>query len=157
MRFPYRKYTPIIGSLLVLTVGATATPLFAASDDPTANNAASESQAYAIHNSYGGPVVATEAPSPDGTGPNPGESPRVDMQNNPKAFAQMGTHYPAAPGVGNVAGVDANNVALHGRAGWNPALVQLQATPAPFPWQAQQAAASRKGEPAKTAAAGADR
>jgi len=44
-----------------------------------------------------------------------------------------------------VAGVDADDAQLHGRAGWNPALVQLQAKPILFPWENQQAAAFLQG------------
>jgi hypothetical protein len=57
------------------------------------------------------------------------------MHNNPTAFAALGTHYPLAPGAGAVAKVDPNNAELHGRGGWNPALVELQANPKPLPWQ----------------------
>jgi hypothetical protein len=57
------------------------------------------------------------------------------MRNNPTAFAALGTHYPLAPGASAIATVDPNNAELHGRGGWNPALVELQAKPKPLPWE----------------------
>ena len=57
------------------------------------------------------------------------------MHHNPTAFAALGTHYRLAPGAGAVAKVDPNNAQLHGRGGWNPALVELQANPKPLPWE----------------------
>lgn len=66
------------------------------------------------------------------------------MYNNPTAFAALGTHYPLAPGAGAIAKVDANNAELHGRGGWNTALVELQANPKPLPWETRFAKTTRE-------------
>ena len=141
MKVLQARYASLTGNLIALVFGVTATAALAAGEAP------------AIQTGFSTPVTANEEPSPPGTGPNQGDGPRVKMQDDPQAFATLGKRYPPAPGAGNVAGVDASDVQLHGRAGWNPALVQLQAKPIPFPWENQQAAASRAGANAKTASA----
>jgi len=88
-----------------------------------------------IHDSFGTPLIAREVPAALGTGPNSGDLARADMQSDPSSYAALGTRYPAQPGAGSVAG----NPQLHGRGGWNPALVQLQATPRPMPWETRLA------------------
>jgi hypothetical protein len=73
------------------------------------------------------------------------------MQYDPQSFATMGKHFPPAPGAGNVAGVDSSNVAVHGRGGYDPALVQLQAVPQSFPWIAWQKGTSNTTASARDA------
>jgi hypothetical protein len=123
----------VLGGLLALAVAAAATPVLAAGPIQGAT-----ADIYTINSSFGTPVTATEAPPPRFAGHNPGQSAGVDMQYDPQSFATMGKHFPPAPGAGNVAGVDSSDVALHGRGGYDPALVQLQAVPQPFPWIAGQ-------------------
>jgi hypothetical protein len=133
------RHASVAAGLLALMVGTAATVSFAAGDTP------------GIQTGFSTPVMANEEPAPPGTGPNQGDTARAMMQDDPQAFAMLGMQHPPAPGAGRVAGVDANDVQLHGRAGWNPALVQLQAKPIPFPWK--QAAAGSKGVSTKTASA----
>jgi hypothetical protein len=102
-----------------------------------------------IHDSFGTPLNAREVPAAPGTGPNSGDLVRADLQSDPASYAALGTRFPLQPGAGSVAGVDSNNVALHGHAGWNPALVELQATPKPFPWETRVAKAASPDKAAK--------
>lgn len=135
------RHASLTTGLFALMIGTAATVSFAAGGTP------------AIQTGFSTPVMANEEPAPPGTGPNQGDTARAKMQDDPQAFAMLGMQHPPAPGAGRVAGVDANDAQLHGRAGWNPALVQLQAKPIPFPWE--QAAANSKGVSSKTASAAA--
>jgi len=128
-------------AVVAIIMGAAATASLAAGEAP------------AIQTGFNTPVVANEEPAPPGTGPNQGDTARARMQDDPQAFAALGNRYPPAPGAGNVAGVNAGDAQLHGRAGWNPALVQLQAKPIPFPWENPQAAANPASANIKTASA----
>jgi len=83
-----------------------------------------------IPDAFGQPLIAREIPCRHSC-----DSALWIMNNNPTAFAALGTRYPLAPGAGAIAKVDPNNAELHGRAGWNPALVALQANPKPLPWE----------------------
>ena len=85
-----------------------------------------------IHDSFGTSLIARELPAAPGTGPNSGDLARAEMQTDPTAFASLGTRYAVRAGAGSVASMDVNNADLHGRGGWNPALVELQATPQSF-------------------------
>jgi len=138
MKVLQHRYASLTSGLIALIVGAAATTALAAGEAPS------------IQTGFSTPVMANEEPAPPGTGPNQGDTALAKMQNDPQAFAMLGKQHPPAPGAGNVAGVDAGDAQLHGRAGWNPALVQLQAKPIPFPWE--QAAADPKGVSSKTAA-----
>src|SRR5262249_41203209 len=130
------RYARFARGLVALIVGTAATASFAAGEAP------------AIQTGFSTPVTATEEPAPPGVGPNQGETALAKMQNDPQAFEQLGKRYPPAPGA-----VDSSAAQMHGRAGWNPALVQLQAKPLPFPWE--QAAANSKGVSTRTASASA--
>ena len=94
-----------------------------------------------LHDAFGQSLIAREvattrqSPAPPGSGPNSGELARAQMQNDATAFAALGTRYPLPSGAGAIAKVDPSNVQLHGRGGWNPALVELQANPKPLPWE----------------------
>ena len=132
--------------LVALAIAAATTPVLAAGE--TQGGAP---DTYAISSSFETPVIATEAPPRPDSGPNPGDAARADMQHDPQSFATMGKHFPPAPEAGNVAGVDASNVAIHGRGGYDPALVELQAVPRPFPWMA------RKDVKDRTASSGTDK
>jgi hypothetical protein len=135
----------LLGGLVALAVAGAGTHVSAADQTESAT-----STPFAISSSFETPVIATEAPPRPDSGPNPGDAARADMQHDPQSFATMGKHFPPASGAGNVAGVDANNVAVHGRGGYGPALVELQAVPRPFPWMA------RKDAKDTTASAGSD-
>src|SRR5262245_13760854 len=126
-------------TLLALIVGTVATVSFA------------EGDTAGIQTGFSTPVTATEEPPPPGVGPNPGDAALSKMQNDPQAFEQLGKRYPSATGAANADGVDTSAAQMQGRAGWNPALVHLQAKSIPFPWE--QAAADSKGVSTKTAAA----
>lgn len=86
------------------------------------------------------PVLATGRPAAPGTGANPGDLARAQMQANPQSLAMLAESLARLPklfathGTGHVDMADATNLQPSGRAGWNPALVQLQATPGPLPW-----------------------
>jgi len=136
----------LLGGLVALAVAGASTHVSSADQTESAT-----STPFAISSSFETPVIATEAPPRPDSGPNPGDAARADMQHDPQSFATMGKHFPPAPGAGNVAGVDANNVAVHGRGGYDPALVELQAVPRPFPWMA------RKDAKDTTASAGSDK
>ena len=135
------RYAWLTRGLVALIVGSAATASFAAGEAP------------AIQTGFSTPVTATEEPAPPGVGPNQGDTALAKMQNDPQAFEQLGKRYPPAPGAVNTAGVDSSAAQMHGRAGWNPALVQLQAKPIPFPWE--QAAVTSNGASTKTASASA--
>ena len=95
---------------------------------------------------------AREVPAAPGTRPNSGDLVRAELQTDPASYAALGTRFPLQPGAGSVAKVDSNNAELHGRAGWNPALVELQATPKPFPWETRVAKAPASDKSAKAEA-----
>ena len=98
------KSKPLLGALIALAAAGAATPLLAAT----------QAQASST------PVVATETPAAPGTGANPGDLARAEMQQTPQpvslpmkpsegpvAVAQPGsgapivaTEQPAAPGTG---------------------------------------------------------
>ena len=103
----------------------------------------------AIHDSFGTPLIAREVPAAPGTGPNSGDLARAAMQSDPTEYAALGTRYPSQPDAGSVASVAASSPELHGRAGWNPALVQLQAAPQPFPWETRMAKTPAPDQSAK--------
>ena len=84
----------------------------------------------AISNAFGQPLIAREIPCRQTC-----DSTIWIMHHNPTVFAGLGTRYPLAPEAGVIAKVDPNNAELHGRAGWNPALVELRANPRPLPWE----------------------
>jgi hypothetical protein len=102
-----------------------------------------------IHDSFGTPLNAREVPAAPGTGPNSGDLVRAELQSDPASYAALGTRFPLQPGAGTVANVGAGNPDLHGRGGWNPSLVQLQATPKPFPWETRVAKAASPDKAAK--------
>lgn len=104
-----------------------------------------------IHDSFGTPLNAREVPAAPGTGPNSGDLARAELQTDPASYAALGTRFPLQPGAGSVATVDSNNAELHGRAGWNPALVQLQGAPKPFPWETRVAKAAAPDKSAQAA------
>jgi len=136
----------LLGGLVALAIAGASTHVSAADQTESAT-----STPFAISSSFETPVIATDAPPRADSGPNPGDAARSDMQHDPESFATMGKHFPPAPGAGNVAGVDASNVAIHGRGGYDRALVELQAVPRPFPWMA------RKDAKETTASAGSDK
>jgi hypothetical protein len=146
MKTSLHRRKVLLSGLVAMAVAAAATPVLAAGQSRGAT-----ADTYAINSSFETPVTATEAPPPPEAGPNPGEAVRVDMQYDPQSFATMGKHFPPAPGAGNVAGVDSSNVAVHGRGGYDPALVQLQAMPQPFPWIARQKGTSNTTASARDA------
>jgi hypothetical protein len=93
-----------------------------------------------IHDSFGTPLIAREVlqgrgPAVPGMEPNTVDLGRKLMQGDPTAFAALGTRYPLSSGASAIA----NKVEPHGRGGWNPALVELQANPQPFPWESRLA------------------
>ena len=93
-----------------------------------------------IHDSFGTPWIAREVlqgrgPADPGTEPYTVDLGRKLMQGDPTAFAALGTRYPLPSGTAAIA----NNVELHGRGGWNPALVELHANPKPLPWDTRLA------------------
>jgi len=141
----HRPRKEMLVGLAALAVAAATTSVLAAGDDQGATDG------YAISSSFQTPVIAAEAPPRPDSGPNPGDAARADMQHDPQSFAMMGKHFPPAPGAGNVAGVDASNVAIHGRGGYDRALVEMQAVPRPLPWMA------RKDAKDTTASAGSDK
>jgi hypothetical protein len=94
------------------------------------------------HSSYGTTLMAPQKPLPAGVGGNWGDVPRQYLQNGDLVtFTAMGSRFPPQAGAGMVAGVEPGNPNLHGRGGWNAALVGLQAYPRPLPWQTQVAKA----------------
>jgi len=102
-----------------------------------------------IHDSFGTPLNARQVPAAPGTGPNSGDLARAELQSDPASYAALGTRFPSQPGAGSVAKVEAGNPDLHGRGGWNPSLVQLQAAPKPFPWETRVAKAASPDKAAK--------
>jgi len=128
----HRPRKELLVGLATLAIAAATASVSAAGTGQGATDA------FAISSSFETPVIASEAPPRPDSGPNPGDAARSDMQHDPQSFATMGKHFPPAPGAGNVAGVDANNVAIHGRGGYDRALVELQAVPRPLPWMAQK-------------------
>jgi len=96
--------------------------------------------AYPIHGSYGPTVMAPQKRPPGGH--SWGDALHQYLQNNDlTTFRAMGSRFPLQPGAGVIAGVEPGNVNLHGRGGWNPAFVELQAHSRPLPWQTQVAQA----------------
>ena len=94
------------------------------------------------HGSYGTPLMAPQKPLPAGVGGNWGDVLRQYLQNGDLVtFTAMGSRFPPQAGAGMVAGVEPGNPSLHGRGGWNAALVALQAHSRPLPWQTQVAEA----------------
>ena len=87
-----------------------------------------------IYHAFGQPVIAREIECRHTC-----DSALWTMRNNPTAFRALGTRYPLAPNAGTVAGVDPNHAELHGRGGWNLALVELQANAMPWPWETRVA------------------
>ena len=87
-----------------------------------------------IHHAFGQPLIAREIECRHTC-----DSALWTMHNNPTAFRALGTRYPLAPNAGTVANVDPNHAELHGRGGWNLALVELQANAMPWPWETRVA------------------
>jgi hypothetical protein len=131
--FLRRPRKELLGGLVALAIAGAGTHVSAADQTESAT-----STPFAISSSFQTPVIASEAPPRPDSGPNPGDAARADMQHDPQSFAMMGKHFPPAPDAGNVAGVDASNVAIHGRGGYDRALVELQAVPRPLPWMARK-------------------
>jgi hypothetical protein len=141
----HRPRKEILVGLAALAIAAATAPVLAAGGGQGATDA------FAISSSFGTPVIAIEAPAQPDSGPNHGDAARAEMEYDPQSFATLGTRFPPAPGAGNVAGVDANNVIVHGRGGYDRALVEQQAVPRPLPWMA------RKDAKDTTASAGSDK
>ena len=87
-----------------------------------------------IYHAFGQPVIAREIECRHTC-----DSALWTMHSNPTAFRALGTRYPLAPNAGTVARVDPNHAELHGRGGWNLALVELQANAMPWPWETRVA------------------
>ena len=175
----FQKYKPLLAALIAANLAAVAAPLLAdvggtpvtATEQPalpgTGPNPGDNLRAQmqggpgvptapltgdAIHSSFGAPLIARGLPAAPGTGPNSGDLVRADMQDDRTSFAAIGTGFPLQPGAGSVANVDPGNADLHGRGGWNPALVELQATPKPFPWDTRMANKAPRDQSAKVEA-----
>jgi len=91
-------------------------------------------QPAAVSSGTGTPVIATERPGAPGTGANPGDLARAEMQANAQSL-------PALPeSVSKSLSLEASRPAApqqtrrYGRAGWDPAIAQLQDTPQALPW-----------------------
>jgi hypothetical protein len=96
--------------------------------------------AHPTRSSYGTPLMAPQKPLPAGVACNWGDVLRQYLQNDDLAiFTSIGSRFPPQADGGVVAGVEPGNASLHGRGGWNAALVELQAHPGPLPWQTQVA------------------
>ena len=171
----FQKHKPLLATLIALNLAAASAPLLAddagrpvtALEQPSlpgtgpnpGDNLRAQMQGDAgtqtpqtgdaIHSSFGTPMIARGLPPAPGTGPNSGDLARAYMQDDSASFAALGTRFPLQPGAGSVAKVDSDNAQLHGRGGWNPTLVELQATRRPFPWDTQMAKKPPQDQSAK--------
>jgi hypothetical protein len=169
----FHQYRPLVAALMAASVILPATPLLA--DDSTTDsghpvmateqaalpgtgpnqgdNLRAQMQAspgapttlatgQTIHDSFGSSLIAREVAAAPGTGPNSADLARADLQADPASFAALGTRFPVPPGASSVA-------TIGGRAGWSPALAELQATPKPLPWATRVAKAAAVDKSAK--------
>jgi hypothetical protein len=128
MNVSSNRYKPLLGGLVALAVAGAATPVLAATQGQADTSSA--------------PVIATEQPAAAGTGANPGDLARTEMQANPQAFPlsmpsmPYGQSHAATEQHGSSAPVIATDEPAAPGTGANPgdlARAEMQARPEPFP------------------------
>jgi hypothetical protein len=149
MNIPFHEHATIYAVLIAGALTGTAAAVSAAPQDSVTSrsgstiaiatsHAAPAQQSGAIGVMTGAPVKATEQPGMPGTGANPGDNSRAQLQARPQPLTgltewmhsitkRLHTGEPTAT-------AQSETDQMYGREGWDPALAHLQETPRSFPW-----------------------